>query len=215
MPHYSHLVARMIWRQVIGRTSILGGGGGLVWCEPEYHPFLQIILVLNLWCGKELNQFPPPTSSDDLSPLFCLILLLCREHCVYSVSGPGRYLAWKSLCTAHTTVQCAHRVRWGGTNESTSSAKLSKLPLYRYTGGITKDWDPSLKHPDLILSCNFFQDVCQLKNNPDLRLLKYSFSSLNIIYCKNTVQYISLLNVHIKFLIFYLALSFKDSFSTK
>ena len=103
MPHYSHLVARMIWRQVIGRTSIWGGGG-LVWCEPEYHPFLQIILVLNLWCGKELNQFPPPTSSDDLSPLFCLILLLCREHCVYSVSGPGRYLAWKSLCTAHTTV---------------------------------------------------------------------------------------------------------------
>ena len=40
------------------------------------HPFLQIILVLNLLLGMELNQFRPSTSSDDLRLLFCLILLL-------------------------------------------------------------------------------------------------------------------------------------------
>ena len=36
------------------------------------HPFLQTILVENSQCGKDLNQFRPPNSSDDLCLLFCL-----------------------------------------------------------------------------------------------------------------------------------------------
>ena len=32
------------------------------------HPFLQIILVLNLKCGMELSEFRPPNSSYDLLP---------------------------------------------------------------------------------------------------------------------------------------------------
>ena len=58
-------------------------GGGLVWCEPDDHPyfrsihsakcpfpilpFLRIILVENLQCGKKLEQFRPPICRDDLS----------------------------------------------------------------------------------------------------------------------------------------------------
>ena len=38
------------------------------------HPFLHI-LVLNLYCAMQLNQFLPPASSYDLCLLFCLILL--------------------------------------------------------------------------------------------------------------------------------------------
>ena len=41
------------------------------------HPLLQIILVLNLQCGMEQNEYRPPNSSDDLCLLFCLFLLLC------------------------------------------------------------------------------------------------------------------------------------------
>ena len=37
------------------------------------------MLVLNLQCGMELNQFCPPTSSEDVSLLFCLILILWRQ----------------------------------------------------------------------------------------------------------------------------------------
>ena len=40
------------------------------------HSFLQIILTLNGWCGMELNQVDPPTSSDDLCFVFFLILIL-------------------------------------------------------------------------------------------------------------------------------------------
>ena len=36
------------------------------------HPILQIILALNLQCGKALNQFCPPNNSDDLCLLFCI-----------------------------------------------------------------------------------------------------------------------------------------------
>ena len=40
----------------------------LIVCS-SIHPFLQIILVLNLCCGMELNEFRPPNSSDDLCAL--------------------------------------------------------------------------------------------------------------------------------------------------
>ena len=42
-------------------------------CSSVHH-FLQIILVLNLYCGRDLNEFLPPNSSDDLCLLFCLFL---------------------------------------------------------------------------------------------------------------------------------------------
>ena len=40
------------------------------------NPFLQIILVLNLLCSTELNEFLTPNSSDDFCLLFCMFLLL-------------------------------------------------------------------------------------------------------------------------------------------
>ena len=36
------------------------------------HPILQIVLVQNSLCGKEINQFCPLSSSDDLCLLFFL-----------------------------------------------------------------------------------------------------------------------------------------------
>ena len=69
-------------------------GGDLVLCELDdhlfslsihsakyqffYSSFLQIILALNgcIVRGMELNQFRPPTSSNDLCLTFCLILIL-------------------------------------------------------------------------------------------------------------------------------------------
>ena len=80
----SQLAARMNhW------TSILGVGA-LMWCEPDdhpfseasmlpkrvcssIHPFLLIILVSNLLCGMELNQFRPPKVNDDL----CVLSSVC------------------------------------------------------------------------------------------------------------------------------------------
>ena len=40
----------------------------LPWVRSSFHPFLQIILVLNLKCGMELSEFRPPNSSYDLLP---------------------------------------------------------------------------------------------------------------------------------------------------
>ena len=39
----------------------------------DLHPILQIVLVQNCQRGKELKQFCPPRSSDDLGLLFCTI----------------------------------------------------------------------------------------------------------------------------------------------
>ena len=149
MPHYSHLVARMIWRQVIGRTSILGGGGwfGLVWNRissiSSNHPGAKSLVRQGIDSIPSPNQQRrpfPSLLSDSSSMPWTLCVQCIRSGPIFGLKKP-----------VYSPHHCAHRVRWGGTNESTSSAKLSKLPLYRYSGGITKDWDPSLKHPDLIL----------------------------------------------------------------
>ena len=87
----SHLAARMIWRKVFGRTTILGGWWfGVVWTRWSSiflkHPFLQVPVILVIlffkssWCGMEWNSFFPSNSSDDLCLLFCLLLLPCYEQ---------------------------------------------------------------------------------------------------------------------------------------
>ena len=84
----NHLAARMIWTKVFGRKSIwVGWWFGMVWTGwssiLSKHPFRQvvcilfilfikIILVENREHGKELHQFRPPSSRDDLCLLFCL-----------------------------------------------------------------------------------------------------------------------------------------------
>ena len=85
----SRLAARKILRKVF--RKIIHFGRAVVWfgenqmiihfseafilpsVRSSIYPFLQIILVLNLWCGME---FCPPNSSYDLCLLFCLFLLL-------------------------------------------------------------------------------------------------------------------------------------------
>ena len=87
------LAARIIWKNVFGRTSILGGlWFGVVWtgwssifsnlifsnlplCQESV---LQIILFFkSFWrYSASLNQFHPPTTSDDLCLCFCDILIL-------------------------------------------------------------------------------------------------------------------------------------------
>ena len=48
------------------------------YCSSAIHPIHQIVLVQNSWSGKEMHQFCPTSSSDDLCILFCtFILLLC------------------------------------------------------------------------------------------------------------------------------------------
>ena len=87
----NHLAARMIWRKkVVGKTTILVGWlfgmVGTGWSSlfqsihsAKYHSlafillilFYKIILVENIWCGREFNQFCRPNSSDDVCLLFC------------------------------------------------------------------------------------------------------------------------------------------------
>ena len=38
--HTSHLAARLVWRKVFGRATILGGWWFVVWCELEDHPIV-------------------------------------------------------------------------------------------------------------------------------------------------------------------------------
>ena len=90
-------------------TSILGGWwfGGIslhIYCSKasilpsihfSIHPFLQIILELNLQHGKELNQFCPPNSSDDLSLLRCInpySMLILHMYTAVSVGGQVDFL---------------------------------------------------------------------------------------------------------------------------
>ena len=61
---------RMRWSSIFPKHSTRQ-----VYIRSSIHNFFQIILVLNLECGMELNKFCPPASSDDLCLLFCLILL--------------------------------------------------------------------------------------------------------------------------------------------
>ena len=78
-----------MWTKVFGKTSILRGlWFDMVWTGWSSifskHPFQKVALILfilffkiileenNSKCSKELNQFCPPNSSNDLCLLFCL-----------------------------------------------------------------------------------------------------------------------------------------------
>ena len=52
------------------------------------HPILQIVLLQNSQCGKELNKFCPPNISDDLRHFFCLYpSFVGSPHRVHSESS--------------------------------------------------------------------------------------------------------------------------------
>ena len=71
--HFGRLV---VWCGVIQMIIHLSEASILPSVCYIIHPFLQIILVLNIGCGMELNEFRPPNSRDDLCLHFCLFLLL-------------------------------------------------------------------------------------------------------------------------------------------
>ena len=78
----NHLAARMIWRKVFGRTSILVWGWfGIVWTGWSSicwkHPFRQVVVILlilffKLSLCKIATSIPSSNSSDDLCFLFCI-----------------------------------------------------------------------------------------------------------------------------------------------
>ena len=103
---FRHLAARMIWRKVFGRASVLGGG--LVWCEPSDHPFFRSIHSAKctffyssfssnhpgakslVWQGIEWIP-SPAISSDDLCLLFYLYpssMIVSVYFCVFVVRWP-------------------------------------------------------------------------------------------------------------------------------
>ena len=63
------------------------------------HPFLQIILVLNMWWGMEFNQFRSPNISDDICLLFCLIPRLWFS---YTYQGPR----WRWIREVRRSLRC-------------------------------------------------------------------------------------------------------------
>ena len=49
------------------------------------HPFLQIILVQNSYCGKEMNQFLPPSNSTALAFSSVFFPVQCLEDKEYTI----------------------------------------------------------------------------------------------------------------------------------
>ena len=104
------------------KTSILPG------VRSSIHPFLQIILdlVLNLQCDMELNQFRPPTSSNDLCFFSYLIILLwldVKRHVLCVLCG---YLtAVNCLCAELTWEPWRWRVSWGRPPPAAPSSMLA------------------------------------------------------------------------------------------
>ena len=69
--HFGRVV---VWCYVKQRIIHFSESSILPSVRSSIHPYhLQVILVLNLQCGTELNKFRPPNSSDDLCLLFCLL----------------------------------------------------------------------------------------------------------------------------------------------
>ena len=66
----------MVWCGVNQMISHFSEASILPSVRFSIHPSLHIILVLNLECGMELNEFCLPNSSDDLCLLFCLFRFL-------------------------------------------------------------------------------------------------------------------------------------------
>ena len=69
-------------------------------CSSVHH-FLQFILVLNLYCGRDLNEFLPPNSSDDLCLLFCLFLFRWSG---ISVCSTVLMAEWFCSCCIHRLI---------------------------------------------------------------------------------------------------------------
>ena len=92
MLRYKQLAARMIWTKYLGKPSIMVGwwfckvwtGWSTIVSKHPIHQvafflfilFFKIILVENIYCGKELNQFRPLKSNDDLCLFFFLYALI-------------------------------------------------------------------------------------------------------------------------------------------
>ena len=99
----------MIWSKVLWENIHFGkGGGGLVWCEPDDHPFLQIILVPKSKCGK--YQRRPLLSLLYLSFLYDYDCDLLNNGLFISGSGGGldRTAHQPNLCRQGITVH----IRW-------------------------------------------------------------------------------------------------------
>ena len=77
----------------------------------SFHTFHQIKLVLNLQCGKELNECSPPNISDD----FCLSLLSVSSMLMLVVVVPVWHkaqrmdLMHKDVCGDRTLYLCGTR----------------------------------------------------------------------------------------------------------
>ena len=99
--HTNHLAARMIWSKVLWENIHFGkGGGGLVWCEPDDHPFLQIILVPKSKCGK--YQRRPLLSLLYLS--FLLYMTMTVTCWIMAYLYQGLEVDWTGLLTNPTCV---------------------------------------------------------------------------------------------------------------
>ena len=116
MPHTS-ISSKDVLRKVFKRISTLGRRS-LVCCEPDdhsfleafilssvcssIHPFLQIILVLNLQCGKELNEFRTPNSSASFA--FSSVFFSSKFYVV-----PQGSFNFKERLPKEKCLRCAHR----------------------------------------------------------------------------------------------------------
>ena len=74
----THFGRVVVWCGVNQMIIHLSEASILPSVRSSIHPFLQIILVLNLQCGMALNEFCPPSIS--LWLLFCLFLLLWLDQ---------------------------------------------------------------------------------------------------------------------------------------
>ena len=68
------------------------------------HPFLQIILVENSQCGKEMIQFRSPSSSDDLCLRFCMypssmILPIPQKYFIIILCAGGIRSSCRAACS--------------------------------------------------------------------------------------------------------------------
>ena len=110
----SNLAARMVWRTVFGRKSILGGWWfGVVWTGWSYifpkhpirqvsvlltsnHPFLLIILVLNLEAWNWINSVPQRAATtfafSSVKFFFFGNILLTRIYNVFGTLKEHRYI---------------------------------------------------------------------------------------------------------------------------
>ena len=124
-------------KESFGRRSILGGWWfGVVWTgwssvRSSCHPFLQIILVLNLSWDMEWKQFSPPISSDDLCLLFCLILLLWVDPSVCVQVAAARC----ATCAGRRTRCCPAQPATCRTSAQPATTCTTSIPAVQNMSG--------------------------------------------------------------------------------